>query len=345
MMGTELTVEAHVPVAFCFIAIPSCLVCAAQQCSVLHVLTHIVSMPLSAWILLCCPLSLLLSFSTIPHASVSVFRFAKLFNHSTQQLLLVFPSDMRGADGRLFWSGTKRVPSPVEFDASDAVHVEFVASAATLWGSVYNMDTKQCSDLAWVARVAQEAEVPSFVSQAGIKIAADEEELKKQQEEQAAANAASATAAAADAAWDVDGQFKEVLRDLPSRSSLEGFSLAPIVWDKDNKLHMRVVAAASNLRARGYGIVEATLQESKLVAGRITPAIATTTSLVAGLVCVELLKVVQGAALERHRNAFLNLATPQFTQAEPMACSKMCVTIPPGAPFVPSGMDPASVGE
>lgn len=70
--------------------------------------------------------------------------------------------------------------------------------------------------------------------------------------------------------------------ELPPAASLGAFRMCPLDFDKDQDPHMRVVAAVSNLRARNYRIPEADLHVSRGIAGKITPAIATTTALVTG---------------------------------------------------------------
>ena len=53
------------------------------------------------------------------------------------------------------------------------------------------------------------------------------------------------------------------------------------------------IAATGNLRACNYKIPEADLHAARGIAGKITPAIATTTALVTGFICMEIYKLLQ----------------------------------------------------
>lgn len=107
----------------------------------------------------------------------------------------------------------------------------------------------------------------------------------------------------------------KILRDfLPLPSSLVGYKLNVVDFEKDDdtNYHIDFITAASNLRAINYEIEPSDKLKTKLIAGRIIPAIATTTALVTGLVCLELYKVVDGKnkTIEDFKNGFTNLALP-----------------------------------
>lgn len=88
--------------------------------------------------------------------------------------------------------------------------------------------------------------------------------------------------------------------------------------DDDMNFHIDFIHAASGLRARNYKIKECTPHTTKMIAGKIVPAIATTTAMITGCVTAEIFKFVQGFNdLEKFKNGFVNLALPLFLFSEP----------------------------
>jgi len=87
--------------------------------------------------------------------------------------------------------------------------------------------------------------------------------------------------------------------------------------DDDSNCHIDFITSASNLRAQMYSIEPADRFETKRIAGRIIPAIATTTAAIAGLATIELLKVLSNHPIDNLKNCFLNLALPVMILSEP----------------------------
>ncbi|XP_074248483.1 ubiquitin-like modifier-activating enzyme 1 [Saimiri boliviensis] len=224
------------------------------------------------------------------------------YSHNIQQLLHNFPPDQLTSSGALFWSGPKRCPHPLTFDVSNALHLDYVMAAANLFAQTYGLIGSR--DRAAVVTLLQSMQVLEFTPKSGVKIHISAQELQS-------------TSASVD-----DSRLEELKATLPRPDKLAAFKMYPIGFEKDDdsNFHMDFIMAASNLRAENYDIPPADLHKSKLIAGKIIPAIATTTAAIVGLACLELYKVVQGhRKLQSYKNSFINLALPFFSFSEPLA--------------------------
>ena len=104
-------------------------------------------------------------------------RFEELYNNSIQQLLHNFPLDMLTSSGAPFWSGPKRPPTPLAFDSTSELHIDFILAAANL--RAFNYGLKGSTDRSMIIKVLATVMVPEFVPKSGVKIVSDPKEEEK----------------------------------------------------------------------------------------------------------------------------------------------------------------------
>eukprot|EP00890_Picochlorum_soloecismus_P002580 jgi/Picsp_1/3322/NSC_06161-R1_ubiquitin-activating enzyme e1 len=233
-------------------------------------------------------------------------KFQQQFHDRIKQLTYTFPEDARTSTGALFWSAPKRFPTAIKFDAKDPSHAAFIQAAAILKAQVYQLEIPEWArDAQTMVNKAADVVVADFMPKENVKIETDPKADGKE-------------------SADISGEHTEVellseeLRNAVKKLPTE-YRLAPIAFEKDDdsNYHMQFIAGFANMRARNYSIPEVDKLQAKLIAGRIIPAIATTTALATGLVCLEVYKVFRNAPVEAYRDSFANLALPLFAMAEP----------------------------
>jgi len=92
--------------------------------------------------------------------------------------------------------------------------------------------------------------------------------------------------------------------------------------DDDTNHHIDWITSATNMRAWNYSIEPSKAATVRLTAGRIIPAIATTTACITGFVMLEVLKYVQNSTFGAYRQATIDLAVNTFV-CEPLDGPKM----------------------
>eukprot|EP00981_Chlorochromonas_danica_P007979 scaffold1931_cov215-Ochromonas_danica.AAC.35 len=213
--------------------------------------------------------------------------FITIFRKEVEQLMRDHPLDSLDDEGLPFWGGSRRVPKLIPFDLNDPLVAEFLAWSTFLYLRSYGMKPTTFETII--------------------------QEMKSQQPiETVASNPL--------------GEQSTALEQLAEKFySQDNFNrwkhLQSMEFEKDDLSlgHVQWVRAAANLRARLYGIRELETLEVQKLAGNIIPALATTTSVVGGLITQELVKV----ATER-------LAFKHFQQ------SRLSAPLPPLPPAINS---------
>lgn len=236
--------------------------------------------------------------------SLSYKQWHENYRNQIHSLVMKFPEDHKLND-MPFWSGTKRFPKVLTFNSTDTNHVDYVFAMSNLWADVFGLarssrDTVQNMLLDLTPPVLPD---DNFNASAISANEAEEKELREQRIRNA------------------DPEFiRAKLLDQTIKMKDLSISVTALDFEKDDdtNFHIDFITATSNMRALNYGITPVDRFKTKGIAGKIVPAIATTTAVVSGLVSMELVKVLYNYdKIDRYNNAYVNLAIPFFGFTEP----------------------------
>ena len=225
------------------------------------------------------------------------------FRDPIYSIIKKFPIDSKTDEGVPFWSGTKKFPEYCEFDVNNENHLNFILHTANIWADVFGIKIRMV-DVDCIDYVST-LEPPKIVEQE-IKVKEENSDSEQDNNDN-----------------NKDDEFinkDELLVKLEALMEEDINTINPIEFEKDDDTnhHIDFITSVANIRAKSYGIELKDRLSVKQIAGKIIPAIATTTSLVSGLVSIELYKVVQNKnKLEDYTDSFCNLATCEYTQCEP----------------------------
>jgi ubiquitin-activating enzyme E1 len=212
------------------------------------------------------------------------------------QLLKKFPEDHE-IDGKLFWSHGKLCPKPLEFNNS----IDFIINTANIFCNIYGISINYDFDTNIITKFKID-----YLDIEEVDIAKNDEEQK---------------------------QLLSKIKEVQLKENISKLYLNPQEFEKDEpenlcdyKYHVDWVSAASNCRATNYGINTISKYETNGIAGKIIPAVATTTSTVVGLIGLELLKYLNGIdKIDKYRSWYMNMADNTIIYSEPNPISDIVI--------------------
>ena len=107
--------------------------------------------------------------------------FQENYSNQIRQLLFNFPADSTTSSGAMFWSGPKRCPTPLVFDATNDTHLNFIVAAANLRAFMFGIP--QNNDLSYISGKVANMQAPHFEPRAGVRIDANEAEANARNNE------------------------------------------------------------------------------------------------------------------------------------------------------------------
>ena len=233
----------------------------------------------------------------------AVDMFTENYYNGIMQLLHTFKPDHEVSPGVPFWSAGKRCPQPVQFDITNPSHLKYIEATTHLIARCSGIPDNFTQDQ--LVDMIRSYEPTKFVPKE-MEIASSDAELEK-----------------------VNKQTESSLERSPIGSPSDfkaTYVSQEFEKDDDTNWHIDWICAASNLRAGNYGIPQADRQQTKGIAGRIIPAIATTTSAVSGLVLLEMIKYLCGHdKVDAYRSTFINLAEPVLVYSDPIEATQIDV--------------------
>ncbi|KAL9653197.1 hypothetical protein ABK040_009503 [Willaertia magna] len=219
--------------------------------------------------------------------------FEQLFNNDIQQLLQNFPLDMLTAGGKPFWSGVRRMPTPLTFNVNNPKHAKFLIAAANLRAKNYGLKGYHKDEYDFV-NTLEKISVPDFNPITPGNNANEEGEE----------------------------HYRIHLNLINTQLKVdENYLLKPINAEDEaegNNYCQDFVETCCNLRANVYNIPETNRSEILMTALKIIPRTVTTASMLSGLATFELYKIVQQSKkISTYNNSYINSSLPFLSIYEP----------------------------
>lgn len=263
---------------------------------------------------------------------IAIEEYNEIYYESIIRILESHPPDSINMDGSKYWSKNKRCPKPLPFNIENELVFLFIKSFAYILAksmsisiikddkelkeiiSSINIDFKSMSEEKNEKKIKYERYKNIKNEERFLSEEAEKKNLKKKKKEEIEKRIKISKEKLAKIKEDAKNiNISEIQKNIKNVFNINEF-------EKDNDLHVKFIYSASNLKAEIYNIEKCDEIKVKIKAGKIIPAISTTTASIVGLVSLQLLTLYQTDDLKYLRDHYFNLAIKSFNFCYPSSC-------------------------
>ena len=241
---------------------------------------------------------------------LAIKKFNENYYQKINELLEDFPEDHLNKDGSKFWSGSKRFPHPINFNVEDELHLSFVKYFSIILARILGVSI--INDNEYIKNISKNF----LLNYNSNKI---EEKLKKDEEIIDFNNLDNIESLMESMLNEEENKEVKTIKEEIDKIIIGPTNIKEEMLDKDNdsKCHIDFIFSCSIIRAKNYNIEEIDKQNVKMIAGRIIPALSTTTAAITGIVCLQIYTLLQTNKINYFKNCFMNLAVNSSIMVNP----------------------------
>ena len=213
----------------------------------------------------------------------NIKKYHNFYINKINQILKAFPPNKINKDtGLKFWTGNKIMPHPLIFDINETMCFEFIKSFSCLFAECFGFDIKNIK-------------FEEYIRESTNKIKLKPPKLKTFEDKSF-----------------YEQKIKEIKNEIAeylAKNKVHN-NYKPTQYEKDttDANQINFICYSSNLRAKNYNIENLEKIKIKIIAGKIIPALITSTSSVAGLLALQLYVLSQNSNCKNFRTGMMDLS-------------------------------------
>ena len=224
------------------------------------------------------------------------------FNIKILDLISQHDKDSLTEEGTKFWTGDKRFPHPIPFSPDNKYALLFVKKYAQILSR--SMKIPVIDDDNEIIKIISNIKIEEYIPNKINKNGKSLQNKPKLTKEEKRAKIKAETEKVNNYIKEINNYFESSKQEIKKNLiNIEEFEK-----DDETKGHIEFLYAFTNLRADNYNIEKCEISKVKMIAGKIVPAISSTTAAIVGIVALQLYALAQTQDIKSLRNCYFDLS-------------------------------------